>query len=206
MVFIWLASIVSGQSQTLVSEAKTIHQGISLDASLYNISLNIYIESDISFKQFYTRIDEGWLVQQWDVSELKSGEWHLLTQELFIDQDINNSPFVIEVPNMECTVGSSGSFYIDDISITNDNVSAATNLLSDQIALYPNPVRGKLNIQCPINSHITISNINGQFIQKYISNRAKNNWLNTAHLADGLYFVTIVNDNNSITKRIVVKH
>ena len=66
------------------------------------------------------------------------------------------------------------------------------------ISIYPNPINDILNINGIFES-IEIFDIYGKLV--LISNQDK---INTSNLSEGIYTINIKNNNNIITKRIVI--
>jgi hypothetical protein len=76
--------------------------------------------------------------------------------------------------------------------------------VSDEIALYPNPVNGSLRIS--INdfnvSDVYIYSMGGQLlIQKKISN--SDNMISTEELTPGMYFVKMISNGKSLAAKII---
>lgn len=73
-----------------------------------------------------------------------------------------------------------------------------------QIAIYPNPSNGFLNVETPKAVDVKITNILGKtvFAQKEVSNETV---LNVSNLNTGVYFVTITNGSQNETQKIIIK-
>jgi hypothetical protein len=120
-----------------------------------------------------------------------------------------------------CT--TTGGYYLaDDICVSTDsiyastwtNINESTNDFSSQnIKLYPQPASDILNIELiskpkeDFNRVATFNNL-GQLIREeeitFINRKAS---LNISDLGNGVYFITITNQNHeSITKKLVVTH
>lgn len=73
------------------------------------------------------------------------------------------------------------------------------------IALYPNPSKnGLVNLtNINNNSNVTVFNVIGEVVYSAIANN--NEQLNLSNLNKGSYFVTIVSNNNKITKKLIIE-
>lgn len=101
-------------------------------------------------------------------------------------------------------------FYFDDFSIYTDasgNTEGIDELSTEGIQLYPNPSTDVLFIQIEnpaLVGQIEITNELGQCISTITSTQSKIS-LNTANLAEGIYFVSILGKNDErIVKRFTV--
>jgi endonuclease I len=77
----------------------------------------------------------------------------------------------------------------------------------NSVSIYPNPTTNEnVNISSTVEwKEIKIYNINGQLSQSVINpNFTNNNTLQVTNLAKGFYFVNFVNENKSITKKLII--
>jgi hypothetical protein len=74
---------------------------------------------------------------------------------------------------------------------------------SDNIAIYPNPTKGRINIEHLSNANIYITNIVGNVVaaKENVSGSAS---FDLSGVANGIYLVKIVSDNKVITRKINV--
>ena len=106
------------------------------------------------------------------------------------------------------TIQSGSNFgYVDTKSFTNNTLTTNEFETSNDIYLYPNPTKGTLNISVPGNfglpNSYAISNVLGQKIsQKEVSKEADLT-VNTAALSNGIYFITIVKQDQKRTLRFI---
>ena len=88
-------------------------------------------------------------------------------------------------------------FYIDDIQQNNAVTLSASKINAiNELAVYPNPTRGEVNIVSPgvtINS-VEIYNVAGSLV---------NSSADLTNLVNGVYFMKLNTDAGSVTKRIV---
>ncbi|MBC7846994.1 MAG: T9SS type A sorting domain-containing protein [Flavobacterium sp.] len=100
------------------------------------------------------------------------------------------------------TFYSSAKYTFTIGSLGNDQFETSTD-----IYLYPNPTKGTLNIQIPnaygLPNSYAINNVLGQkIIQKNISKEADLT-INTSALSNGVYFITIVKEDQKRTLRFI---
>lgn len=109
----------------------------------------------------------------------------------------------------ESTIVAYGASYgaIESRQFTTNVLGTNEFETSNDIYLYPNPTKGTLNISVPSNfglpNSYAISNVLGQKIsQKEVSKEADLT-INTAALGNGIYFITIVKQDQKRTLRFI---
>jgi PKD repeat protein len=73
-------------------------------------------------------------------------------------------------------------------------VTGTEEIMNENISLYPNPAQDQINISCPAQSTLVMTNVTGQIIST-IQNTKNQEVMNVSDLANGIYFVRIVNNN-----------
>lgn len=122
--------------------------------------------------------------------------------------DNGNGYYNIKSEDGSITIQSGSDFgYVDSKSFTNNTLSTNEFETSNDIFLYPNPTKGTLNISIPTNfglpNSYAISNVLGQKIsQKEVSKEADLT-VNTASLSNGIYFITLVKQDQKRTLRFI---
>lgn len=123
--------------------------------------------------------------------------------------DEGNGYYDIKSTDGLTTVIAGTEFGYSDSKSFTTNIPLATNEFetSTGIYLYPNPTKGTLNIQIPSNFDLpnsyTINNVLGQKIsQKSISKETDLN-INTSALSNGIYFITLVKEDQKRTFRFI---
>jgi hypothetical protein len=117
---------------------------------------------------------------------------------------------------MMYTVNGPGLF---SVSVTDANgctsedtvdVSICTALepaVEDEVRIYPNPAGDALWITMGNTSFtVTVLDPLGQVVQVTINAVNNSIWLNTAHLADGIYFVEVCSGNQVMRQPVVIRH
>jgi|YNPMSStandDraft_1061717.scaffolds.fasta_scaffold05786_4 hypothetical protein len=100
------------------------------------------------------------------------------------------------------TSGYGNNCFVDEINITGTSGNSITNL-NPVIDIFPNPAQNNFYITNAQNSTIEILDIVGNII----TSQKINNSLETievSNIANGTYFVRIINNNGNYTKKIVI--
>lgn len=78
------------------------------------------------------------------------------------------------------------------------------SILTDEVAIYPNPSKGVFTISTPEKSEIIVISPQGSILSKQKAS-AENTEINLANKAAGLYFIQITNQKGSVTKKVVLE-
>lgn len=122
-----------------------------------------------------------------------------------------------ELPNPERTTNApiKDSFYTQDNSGTLQFVcdyyyyykkiehEGVSQNFADNINIYPNPVKDVLNIEASEYKNIKIYDLSGKCIVVETIDKIVN--IDMSQMPKGMYFVRMNNDNNTITKKIVLE-
>ncbi len=78
------------------------------------------------------------------------------------------------------------------------------DFIDESIRIFPNPASGKISIESPIKSFISIFNINGKLIETY---NPSNNFftIDLSNIQAGLYFLKIRSDNQIVIKKVIIQ-
>jgi hypothetical protein len=106
------------------------------------------------------------------------------------------------------TIASGASYgSIENIQFTTNVLGTNEFETSNDIYLYPNPTKGTLNIQIPSNfglpNSYVISNVLGQKIRQKEVSKEADLTINTSALSNGIYFITIVKEDQKKTLRFI---
>ncbi len=103
-----------------------------------------------------------------------------------------------------------GNIAFDDFSVTSSTIGISDASSEQRIKIFPTPTSGRLTISfgTMINeASFSVINILGKQVMFSESNGADDAFsLNLSSLQDGIYFLKVKADQQSLTKRIVVKH
>ncbi len=115
--------------------------------------------------------------------------------------EVSKDLFNLTAGSYEVTVTDANGCSTNDIFMLDlsTNVSTITNL--ESALLYPNPAKDLIVIESEIlpNSHLTITNLNGQVLLTKNLNSTKE-IINVSNLSSGVYFYELKNNSTSITK------
>lgn len=124
---------------------------------------------------------------------------------------INDDPasaddeFLFTIHNLQNGWGGTYTFNINmDINVS------VNEALADKFKIYPNPVSDLLYISGPAGKNkITtaeIYSIEGKLLKSYTLTTGGTNGISTRDMNDGLYFVKLVLDGQSLIKKFVIQH
>lgn len=104
-------------------------------------------------------------------------------------------------------------YYIDDVSIESDLVSSIhTSSKLNTFKLRPNPANNLINIDVELSRATVLScnllNVTGQLLRSEHWGETQNKQftLDASSLANGVYFVQIVFNDSTITKKVIIQH
>jgi hypothetical protein len=100
-----------------------------------------------------------------------------------------------------CSTTSDPTTYITPTGIEQLSVN------SEQVSIYPNPTGGEINIVSAKNiDEVTVSNLLGQTVLKFPSGDlgVKQTHFTFELKDEGMYFVTVTSDNETVTRKVVV--
>jgi hypothetical protein len=81
------------------------------------------------------------------------------------------------------------------------------NLISSKFTLYPNPAKEFITISSPnveIKT-IQINDINGRFVKDIDVNNSNEVEINISNLSQGIYFIKIISEKETVTKKLIVE-
>ncbi|UKN00935.1 immune inhibitor A [Paracrocinitomix mangrovi] len=100
-------------------------------------------------------------------------------------------------------------YYFDDFTVYTDATSDMGNheLTLDDISIYPNPANNNVFVKFDAGLNIQNVQITNSIGQLIVKEKVNSNYveINTTDFAEGIYFVTVIDDQNrSITKRLSI--
>ena len=84
------------------------------------------------------------------------------------------------------------------------NIVSVENKTNNIVSIYPNPANSIVNISNVPNANIAINDISGKSVYTK-SNCSENEKVNISDFKSGIYFVKIENNNQTFTKKLIVK-
>ncbi|RLD83184.1 MAG: hypothetical protein DRJ10_03990, partial [Bacteroidetes bacterium] len=96
--------------------------------------------------------------------------------------------------------GTNNNTMTKDDYIEVDHITGISTIDKDGIKLFPNPTTGKLFIEGVEGANIKVYNITGKVVASYSDFSDKS--IDLSGLENGVYFIDIVTDNNTITKKV----
>lgn len=140
----------------------------------------------------------------------RNGQWQTITvplSEFYSTSDFSliNGLFVAY------GVTNISNVAFDDIYLTNGHASPTAlpeQIAQNDILFFPNPVENKLCIVSEGNSFSTyqITSVDGRLVDAgSMDSSVETQEINTSNLQSGIYFVTLQNDSQKVTRKIIKK-
>ena len=199
---------------------------ISTDVEIgnsYNLTVNINTDGNVTARTLV------WIDWNQNCSFDDAGEeYDLGSVNNVANQPTNNSPLSITVPsnavlgsttmrvstryfNYPAACGSGFDGEVEDYTVNVGNLSIDSNSMTSTFNLWPNPNSGEFTVSLNSASSqltkLTVYDVAGRVIFKK-DLQAQNNIQENVSLAKaqaGVYFVKVSDNNNSITKKIIVQ-
>ena len=191
-------------------------QWFSIPDTITNISLDFYYRGFIHSlwynANFFVEITTD--RKKWDKLLKTSGvQWsswvhYEISLNDYIGSDFVQIRFRIETSGSEVAYNNK-IVYIDNLNISYTSPNTITDyyetLKFEDIQIYPNPSKGEISIFTGLDKEysIAIYNISGNKV--YELDNFKDGKLDVSHLDNGMYFIRINTENNSIAKKIVIQ-
>ena len=103
-------------------------------------------------------------------------------------------------------VAKNGNHYsAPDFIVVNSNVESGENIIKiedNKVSLYPNPTSGMLYIKLDNAFDAVVYNYQGQVVMREYSNDGQ---IDLSHLSTGIYFVEIIDGQNVMIEKVIVK-
>ena len=121
-----------------------------------------------------------------------------------------NSNIVIEYSSYDFDVPDGIIYYrlkqVDyDGSTEYSNIRFVRKNASNDLVIYPNPSHGIFNIESSQPIEIIVSSISGQVIRRFNFDENSKNIIDLSNNPKGVYVLSILSNNETITKRIIVE-
>ena len=153
---------------------------LGIDSTKTGDSVNFYL-ADYRFSDN----TQDYIINEWTWVDLSS-----LTDIYGLDFELSSSDAG------QLGMNTPSYFAMDNFGGTVTGVETNTN----EFSVYPNPTNGELNISVNNNSLVSLFDMNGRLIRT--SNTTTTNW-NISDLENGLYILTIENNGNISTQKII---
>jgi len=174
------------------------------------------VDNNITTEEIEGKILVSWEAPEYEGTELAGynvfrGEMPINTEMIpanelsFIDENVESETeycYQVQVVYNDC----------DEILKTDMKcimfVSVKENSGADMIKIFPNPTKNELRIT---NYELRIANIEiydvyGKIVLSHTANRKPQIEINVSHLQSGIYFVKIITEHGSITRKLIVEN
>ena len=100
---------------------------------------------------------------------------------------------------------NTATVYLDDVGFITDAVNVSEVGFDEmEVNVYPNPATSTVNVIAEPGSQINIINTSGSIITSKIANGATTRF-SLSGFPEGIYFVRVVNNTSSITRKLIAK-
>lgn len=213
----------SGNYPNNTSETITLSDPIDLtnaDGAMVSFYAQWDIESDWDYVQFEISINDGstWIPQCGKFTNPGSASAGQPTGQPLYDgvqndwvfEEIDLSDYLGEnilarFQLISDNAGRRDGFYFDDLKfrIVEEGVLGTADVLANEFAVYPNPVKDLLNITTSLNDYsVAIYTLQGQEISRSIGNQGSI-VIDYSSFAAGIYLMQLTSENSSKTVKIV---
>ena len=127
-------------------------------------------------------------------------EWELKTFSL---DDYSNQTIRVGI---HCISENVYFFMVDDFKVTTATTAGVNNSLSSLVSVYPNPATNVVNISGKndvLISNVSVTDVNGRLVKQVNSGNINATQISLSGLEPGVYIVTILLNEGSMTKKIV---
>ena len=174
---------------------------LTLAADTYVVKLAVFIDKNAP-NIVQTNIAVPFKAISWDLSSLAVGEWHVLTQEISLDETIDSK---LSYKILDNNIDNYPSVvYFDDLSFSSTSLSVNEFNYEDNYYLFPNPANDQVTIKAPLSSDLVFYNVYGVVVKKKLM-REEMETLTISDLTSGIYFVVISDGRNKLVKKLIVK-
>lgn len=171
-----------------------------LDEGEYRISIDVFIASKNTQKEFFFQLSNPWHSIPFDISDVDGGRWVTLTKEVTFDDGIDQASMGFFLP-FDRDKETKSDFYIGDINILKTGDITNIEEKKNRVIIYPNPTQGIVNIQGENIQSVYVFDAMG--IQKKHYDTAVKQ-LNFKDNQKGIYIIKLLMKDNSIQVRKVV--
>ncbi len=196
-----VSSLPATKIQMGLGNADTDNSYLNLDAGNYDVKCKIWIDPACTVTSIDLNIKQPWAASNFDLTALATGEWVELSNMVTLGEASVNSNFQIVLK--EANYGT-GTFYIDDITITESTATGLDEKTANMLSVYPNPANGFVNIETVEGSVISIYSLSGKMI-KSINNAAAFTTISTSEMDKGIYLVTVKSNDTTVVEKLQVR-
>ena len=182
------------------SQQSPVHTTMLLQSNVAannSINLNWSLYQGVNFGNFeiYRKINNGSFEQ---IATLPASNNMYNDTQANVQE--NSYEYYVAIQAQPCNTKLSGVQIRSNRETVSSPVGIDSNLLHDQVVLYPNPSSAMVNVQTPdwlVIEEIKLFNMTGHFITSH----KQKNAINIENLSPGLYFIQIITEHGIITRK-----
>jgi beta-glucanase (GH16 family) len=182
----------------------------NIPAGNYAYSMKVFVESESDITGMRVIFDDPWTIMDFDLSSIEKDKWVTISQDFTRNtvSGIQDRPR-IQVLQSNVTNGT-GTMYIDDITVNSNNALSVDDFDSknNSSKIYPNPIDTSIstyiNIVSPESKSIILYNVSGKQLLK-VEKISEPFVLSIADFSPGLYFISLISETNTKTRKIIIK-
>jgi flagellar biosynthesis/type III secretory pathway chaperone len=85
-------------------------------------------------------------------------------------------------------------------------VTGLNHTSDDSFSMFPNPANNLVTVVCNEDVNIQIADVTGKVIQTIQSSNQKVNMIDTSNLSNGIYMISLINENGRSSRRLIIAH
>ena len=200
--------LVSDGVTTATSEVEVVVTNVICPAPENFAGVNYYDEGEIGARLSWDVADTEYTLDKFEIYRSENGIDYDLVQRIVSTPSISHYEVVDYVEKI-------GLYYYQITAIyqngcQSDMVEITVNVVGDDavdefgvenIALYPNPTSGKVNIKAEAMKNVTVYNVTGQIIMMQAVDNDEI-MIDMSSFENGMYLINIITDNGNVVKTL----
>ena len=182
----------------------------NIPAGNYTYAMKVFIETGSDISSVEVIFQDPWTPLTFDLTGVEKGKWVTISKDFVRNaaSGVQDRPRIV-VRQAGVTSGT-GTMYIDDVSVNVNNALGVDDFSENKntTKVYPNPfdvsVNKDINISAPNAKRVVLYNVSGAQLFK-AEKTTEPFELPISNLKQGIYFISIISDTTTETKKIIIK-
>lgn len=199
------------QTSTITANQNMFAPNGSLDlpTGSNKVTMDLWIDPNTTINNLRVLLQNPYKTIDINLNGLEKGKWVTVSKSFTRNGASNTSTsngdrVRVQVRPQDIS-GSNVLFYVDNIKFDRDNNTLTLNENKDyNFDIYPNPAKKNIKINSELNNSIQIFNSLGMEV-KSIKNSLAVQDISVEDLSSGLYFVKVIHNKKSSTKKLLIK-